>query len=166
MSDYISRQAAIDAIRGWVNKAFEDWGNAGTEIRCFNAIYPLIMALPSAQLTQTNTDSTQDCISRQAAIDKVDRIVEVNHLNPDMVWFTPNGVKTLMEDLPFAQPEIIRCKDCKQQVKEWRDDKRLKDKSYWVYGCKLISDVCGYWAGFGQDDGFCSEAERRTDEGD
>ena len=49
MSDYISKQAAIDAIRGWVKKAFEDWGNAETEIRCFNAIYPLIMALPSAQ---------------------------------------------------------------------------------------------------------------------
>lgn len=47
--DIIYRQAAIDAIRGWVNKAYEDWGNAATEIRCFNAIYPLIMALPSAQ---------------------------------------------------------------------------------------------------------------------
>lgn len=68
------------------------------------------------------------------------------------------------KNYPSAQPEIIRCKDCKHQVKEWRDDKRLKDKSYWVYGCKLISDVCGYWAGFGQDDGFCSEAERRTDD--
>ena len=69
MSDMIDRQKAIDAVRGWVNKAFEDYGNAETEIRCFNAIYPLIMALPSAQLTQTNTDSTQDCISRQATID-------------------------------------------------------------------------------------------------
>lgn len=45
----------------------------------------------------------EDAISRQAAIDKVDRIVKVNHLNPDMVWFTPNGVKTLMEDLPSAE---------------------------------------------------------------
>lgn len=44
-------------------------------------------------------------ISRQAAIDKVDRIVKVNHLNPDMVWFTPNGVKTLMGDLPSAEPD-------------------------------------------------------------
>lgn len=48
-NNLIDRQAAIDAIRGWVKKAFEDWGNAETEIRCFNAIYPLIMALPSAQ---------------------------------------------------------------------------------------------------------------------
>ena len=49
MDDLISRQVVIDAIRGWVNKALNDWGNEETEIRCFNAIYPLIMALPSAQ---------------------------------------------------------------------------------------------------------------------
>ena len=60
--------------------------------------------------------------------------------------------------------ELIRCKNCKHQVKEWRDDKRLKDKGYWVYGCKVISDICGYWAWFGQDDEFCSDAERREDE--
>lgn len=64
------------------------------------------------------------------------------------------------------QSEIIRCKDCKYQVKEWRDDKRLKDKGYLVYGCKVLSDICGYWAWFGQDDEFCSEAERRTDDVD
>ena len=65
---------------------------------------------------------------------------------------------------PTIELEIVRCKDCKHQVKEWRDDKRLKDKGYWAYGCKVISDICGYWAWFGQDDEFCSEAERKTDE--
>lgn len=60
--------------------------------------------------------------------------------------------------------ELVRCKDCKHRVKEWRDDKRFKDKGYWVYGCMVISNVCGYWALFGEDDEFCSEAERRTDE--
>lgn len=59
--------------------------------------------------------------------------------------------------------ELIRCKDCKHQVKEWRDDKRLKDKGYWVYGCKVMSDLCGYWAWFGQDNEFCSDAERRAE---
>jgi len=59
--------------------------------------------------------------------------------------------------------ELIRCKDCKHQVKEWRDDKRLKDKGYWVCGCEVISEICGYWAWLGQDDDFCSEAERRSD---
>ena len=63
-----------------------------------------------------------------------------------------------------AQPEIIRCKDCKYQEKEWIEDKRFKDNGYWVYGCEVISDACGYWAWFGQDDEFCSDAERREDE--
>lgn len=73
-------------------------------------------------------------------------------------------ITVILEELPTAQPEIIRCKDCKYQVKEWRDDNRLKDKGYWVYGCKVLSDICGYWTWFGQDDEYCSEAERRTDE--
>ena len=68
-----------------------------------------------------------------------------------------------VNDLPTAQPEIIRCKECKYQVKEWREDKRLKENGYWVYGCRVLSEICGYWAWFGQDDEFCSEAERRTD---
>lgn len=60
--------------------------------------------------------------------------------------------------------ELIRCKDCKHQVKEWRTDKRLKDKGYMVCGCDVVGDACGYWALLGQDDDYCSYAERRTDE--
>lgn len=74
-----------------------------------------------------------------------------------------NGIMEYINEVPSAQPKTIRCKECKHQIKEWRDDKRLKDKGYWVYGCKVISDICGYWALFGQDDDFCSEAERKTD---
>ena len=61
---------------------------------------------------------------------------------------------------------IIRCKDCKHQVKEWRTDKRCKDKGYMVCGCEVVGDACGYWALLGQDDDYCSYAERRTDEQD
>lgn len=60
--------------------------------------------------------------------------------------------------------ELIRCKDCKHQVKEWRTDKRLKDNGYMVCGCEVVGDACGYWALLGQDDDYCSYAERRTDE--
>lgn len=77
-----------------------------------------------------------------------------------------NGMAAAMNainDMPTIEPEIVRCKDCKHQVKEWRDDKRLKDKGYWVYGCKVVGDACGYWALLGQDDDYCSMAERRTD---
>ena len=56
---------------------------------------------------------------------------------------------------------IIRCKDCKHQKKVWHEDKRMKEKGYWVYDCEFIDDpfvgvpVCG------QPDEFCSNAERR-----
>lgn len=86
-------------------------------------------------------------------------------------WQWSNGFNTALtavgidlKKLPSAQPEIVRCKDCEHQVKEWRDDKRLKDKGYWAYGCKVISEICGYWALLGQDDDYCSMAKRRTDE--
>ena len=60
--------------------------------------------------------------------------------------------------------ELIRCKDCKHQVKEWRTDKRLKGNGYMVCGCDVVGDACGYWALLGQDDDYCSYAERRADD--
>lgn len=57
--------------------------------------------------------------------------------------------------------EVIRCKDCKHQVKEWRDDKRLKGNGYYACGCDIVGDACGYWALLGQDYAYCSMAERK-----
>ena len=93
-----------------------------------------------------------DCISKQAVL----KALEWN-------WAGKAAIDAI-KALPSAESEIIKCKDCKHQVKEWRDDKRFKDKGYWVYGCMAISDICGYWAWGGEYDEFCSEAERRTDE--
>lgn len=84
-----------------------------------------------------------DLISRQAAIDAH---YEYCNKHPDAgfpVWslkileYLPSAQPEVLacgEGELIAQPEIVRCKDCKYQVKEWRDDKRLKDKGYWVYG--------------------------------
>ena len=72
-------------------------------------------------------------------------------------------LETVLQDMPTAEPEIIRCKECKHQVKEWRTDKRLKDNGYMVCGCDVVGDACGYWALLGQDDDYCSMAERRTE---
>lgn len=96
MDDLISKQAAIDAIRGWVNKAFEDWGNAETEIRCFNAIYPLIMALPSAQPEPHYDEWCTDCKEYDSE----------RHC-------CPRFNRVIRETLKDAQPEIIYCEECK-----------------------------------------------------
>ena len=58
---------------------------------------------------------------------------------------------------------IIKCKDCKHQVKEWREDKRMKNKGYWVYGCEHFGELMGYWGFGGNDNEFCSDAERKED---
>ena len=70
----------------------------------------------------------------------------------------------VLEERP--QGEIIKCKDCKHRVKEWREDKRMKDKGYWVYGCKHFGEIMGYWGWGGCDDEFCSDAEKADMRGD
>ena len=59
---------------------------------------------------------------------------------------------------------IIRCKDCKYQVKQFVPDKRYKEGGYWESGCSNLGARCGYWAFGGADDEFCSDAEPK--EGD
>ena len=59
-------------------------------------------------------ESSEDVISRQAAIEKIS----------ETIWDTAvaNDVKTTLKELPSAQPEIIRCKDCVwNREKEWVD---------------------------------------------
>lgn len=112
-----------------------------------------------AQLSEENAtkDATSDLIRRKKAIE------DLQNGDPSELYEIED-IKYWINSLPSAEQEIIRCKDCKYQVKEWREDKRFKDNGYWVYGCKVISDICGYWAWFGPDDEFCSAAERRGEE--
>ena len=55
--------------------------------------------------------------------------------------------------------ELIRCKDCKHQRKEYREDKRRKDGGYNIYWCELVD---GY-APLGFDDEYCAWAERNEE---
>lgn len=63
----------------------------------------------------------------------------------------------------MRQGDIIKCQDCKHQIKEWREDKRMKEKGYFVYGCEVFGEIIGYWGWGGHNDEFCSEAERREE---
>ncbi len=60
------------------------------------------------------------------------------------------------------QLEPIRCKDCKHQKKYWHEDKRMKDKGYWIYGCDFIDDSFVGTPVWGEDNQFCSSAERKV----
>lgn len=66
-----------------------------------------------------------------------------------------NDLDKVFEDLrslPSAEPEILRCKDCKWCVEHYDTD---GNAPYWI---------CKNWDGGTDADGFCYEAERRTDE--
>ena len=80
-----------------------------------------------------------DLINRRAAIDVIG---EVHPLD-----YNAQAIKSRIESLPSAQPEIIRCKECKYS-EHWYKDKRR----------------CFLWHEAGIDvfeDGYCNYAERR-----
>lgn len=90
-----------------------------------------------------------DTISRQAAIDAALDVVDEWEGGWDIEW----GIRDAIKALPSAQPEIIRCKDCKH--------------------CKTRIDCiggeyngCEVWTGYESEvepDWFCNFAERRED---
>ena len=97
----------------------------------------------------------KDTIYRQAAIEAVEDI-DWYHLNArgEMVsgansaehqaWYKADDIYKALEDLPSAQPEIIRCRDCKW----W--DKYGENHGY----CMRVRR----WGEY-----FCADAERREE---
>jgi len=93
-----------------------------------------------------------DLISRQAAIDYCYQLINVEHQqgSDEMNYGQErvNQTETILhhlEFMPSAQPEIIRCKDCKHHS----------------------GSYCHYKYSYGayvRDDHYCGWAERRTDE--
>ena len=91
-----------------------------------------------------------DHISRKAAIDAVHKsildffdICDDDEESPmtykdERLLEVNKVITTQIKAIPSAEPEIIRCKDC------------------------LIHGVCRFEQGLGLD-GYCSQAERRTD---
>lgn len=74
------------------------------------------------------------------------------------------GYEEGMNDARPTDNPVIKCKDCKYQIKEWREDRRMKEKGYWSYGCKYFGELMGYWGFGGNDNEFCSEAEQRDEQ--
>ena len=89
-----------------------------------------------------------DCISRQAAIEALDGQISVTgDINAKAVQNYIRMVNQRLHELPPAQPEVIRCKDCKHSEFWYRDKRR-----------------CFLWHEEGIDvfeDGFCNYAKRK-----
>ena len=93
-----------------------------------------------------------DLIDRQAAIDAINHICPVD-TEYDCTLLDRVDVRCVLSDLPSAQPEIIRCKDCKY---------RYIDE---VHGpsCELdTGDPYATGRNADEDNWFCADAERRT----
>ena len=92
----------------------------------------------------------RDLISRQAAIDAVKELCE--HYTPTKSVTHPHMdfVIEELQNLPSAQPEIIRCKDCRE-FRRWIDTD--------ITFCDLTESERDALD-------FCSRAERRQDETD
>ena len=115
MSDLIDRQQAIDEFWKLEIEARPSW---------IDAVMNMLNSLPSAQPNVYVSTKDADCISRSQALNAI-------NVGGDLEGAWINVAK-----LPSAQPEIIRCMDCKG------------------FGeCPIIVT----------EDDFCSRAERRSD---
>ena len=133
-NDLISREALKKAIE----KAFEEVNLSEYEACvCVCEIYD----------KQIDNAPTVD-ITEEQAIDKLHKTG----------WLPMHDKE--MTERPQGEP-VIKCQDCKYRVKEWREDKRMKGKGYWVYGCKHFGEIIGFWGFGGNDNEFCSYAEQK-----
>lgn len=89
-----------------------------------------------------------DLIDRQDVIDAFDLPIYniTGRENAERVIEYLKAVIQRIKDLPSAQPEIIRCKDCKHLF----DDNKCPLRTWWTH----------------TEEDFCSYAERKTDEAD
>lgn len=85
-----------------------------------------------------------DLIDRQAAIDAMEGLPKYFDTTDTLCLDYADVLAVLSEHLPSAQPEIIRCKDCKYWGEKW---------------------LCGKWDYYiSNEDFYCGCAERRTDD--
>ena len=95
----------------------------------------------------------KDLIERQAVIDAfdcTDELIVGGEANAQNVMDYINKVIGKIETLSSAQPEVIRCKDCKDYQTDWETS--YSNRHY-----------CATMDSFMPEDGFCNYAERRID---
>ena len=105
-----------------------------------------------------HVESVGDYISRQAAIDALMTILDKpNHAE----FLYTDEICKVLNELPSAQPEVIRCKDCR-----WWDKYGIYDNGY------CMAAKHGYLSEHWEirirrkykGDFYCADAERRTDD--
>lgn len=152
-SDCISRQAAIEALKRISFLQLFECGEylledtRVIEIISSSKALEAIEALPSAQPEKRTEERTEthacDCISRKTAIDAA--IEAADEWDGGYSKERERMIRLTLLGLPSAQPEIIRCKDCKYRG------------GLSGFYCDIVEKAVGV-------DSFCSWAERKTDD--
>lgn len=137
MSELIEKQKVLDALREIATEKFSLDDPYGVYINVLMDVEEKICRLPVVQPNGPDNlvkdsqglakELVNDCISRKAAIDLCD-------------WYDNPSMREDLEKLPSAQPEIIRCRECRYH-----------------YG-SACDNFAGVWV---KGDDFCSRAERR-----
>ena len=146
MDELITKKSAVSAFADLLVCKLK-----GERLPTWNDVYNAINDIPSAQ-PETNCSeipNDSDTISRQEAIDVI------NHELRCGAVIDQCGLETahdLIEELPSAQPEIIRCNSCKH----WTQSTG-KMKGYGLGRCDFHD------ADLVTCNGFCYWAERQND---
>ena len=111
--------------------------------------------------TQYNLPIGTDCISRQQAVDALRKMQTYKLFSgDDMLLIDQAGAQTELMLLPPAQPEIVRCKDCKYWIPyDWMFSEVWQSKNIADYPEDEIGCNCCDMAMKAND--FCSRAERK-----
>ena len=144
MSDLIERQAAIDAMTNTL------WHYPGECYRNLNT-YEFAKGLAELGLKSVPSAEPEPCedtISRQAAIDAIRASTKKYTGFMEMEMYTDYDAVEAIISLPSAQPEIIRCRDCKYGSPNGR------------YGCRVYH-YQKYETHDMEPDDFCSMAEKK-----
>lgn len=105
-----------------------------------------------------------DLISRsRAKEDLLSWAVAINKPN----LMSREDALTVLDIIPAVDAvEVVRCKDCKFQIKVFHEDKRRKEGGYWLYFCYRNEDQFVCHAVNGYDDEFCCYGEKKEGDSD
>lgn len=98
-------------------------------------------------------------MTNEEAIQTIKSISQWEYWQNDTLEAFILAIKAL-EERPQGEI-VIKCNDCKHQKKYWHEDRRMKDKGYWVYGCNLIDDSFVGTPVWGLPNQYCSSAEQK-----
>ena len=146
MGDLISRQAAIDTMSESLKRVFPEHRQIAE--KCLNA-------LPSAQPEFTNEEIRLTL--KQLRVYFAIKIRDGKDGSvPAELSQRVEEIQKYFENVSSAQPEIIRCKDCKH----WKSDEFIGNND--VSTINLQSYPCKF--GITDAEWYCAYAERRQDD--